>query len=247
MSGFDNLGKTIEHFVKPKRAIDTVFLHCDASSNPNTTVYDIHQWHLNQGWSGCGYHCYNTHNGVMQQGRDFEMVGAHASGYNTGSLGISLNGLKVSDFNDVQFDRLRTFCNEINAAYGGKMRFRGHREVAAKDCPVFDYRAVLGLDGNGYMTGTIGVTPEPSEPDSKIPMVAVTANLAQVGIGDKHPHVKWLQALLNAEGFQCGTPDGIFGRNTDACVRSFQKANGILDDGIVGSVTWARLIDAGDD
>jgi len=241
------LGQTVGSFVKPKRAIDTVFIHCTASSNPSVDAKTVDEWHRNQGWSCIGYHAIMKTDGTLQHGRDWEQTGAHASGYNTGSLGISLNGLKVSDFNEKQFERLRAFCNEINAAYGGKMRFRGHREVAAKECPVFDYRAVLGLDSQGNMAGTVGVTPEPSAPDSKIPMIAVTATLAQVGMGDTHPHVMWLQALLNAEGFQCGTPDGVFGSNTDACVRSFQKAQGIPADGIVGAVTWSRLIDAGDD
>ena len=45
---------------------------------------------------------------------------------------------------------LRRLCREIDDAYD-VMRFRGHREVSYKACPVFDYQTILGLDAEGYM------------------------------------------------------------------------------------------------
>ena len=51
-----------------------------------------------------------------------------------------------------------------------------------------------------------------------------------------------LQKRLYALGFtQVGTPDGIFGANTDQAVRSYQQNNGLEVDGIVGPATWGRL------
>jgi hypothetical protein len=53
--------------------------------------------------------------------------------------------------------------------------------------------------------------------------------------------VKELQDLLNADGFDLGV-DGLFGRNTEAAVKRFQREQGLDDDGIVGPMTWAALL-----
>jgi peptidoglycan hydrolase-like protein with peptidoglycan-binding domain len=50
-----------------------------------------------------------------------------------------------------------------------------------------------------------------------------------------------LQYLLNARGARLGV-DGIFGPRTDAAVRAFQRAHGLVVDGIVGHRTWSSVI-----
>ena len=52
-----------------------------------------------------------------------------------------------------------------------------------------------------------------------------------------------MQERLNAKGFNAGSVDGIFGKNTRAAVIAFQNANGLAADGIVGKLTWAKLYD----
>jgi peptidoglycan hydrolase-like protein with peptidoglycan-binding domain len=51
-----------------------------------------------------------------------------------------------------------------------------------------------------------------------------------------------LQFLLNQHGYSAGTPDGIFGTNTQAAVEKYQKANGLTVDGICGKNTWGKLL-----
>jgi hypothetical protein len=58
--------------------------------------------------------------------------------------------------------------------------------------------------------------------------------------GDQLPMVGVLQLLLNRSGASV-TPDGVFGARTAAAVRDFQKAHGLVPDGIVGEKTWERL------
>ncbi len=51
--------------------------------------------------------------------------------------------------------------------------------------------------------------------------------------------VKELQRLLGISGENV---DGVFGPMTEARVRAFQRANGLVPDGIVGPRTWEKLL-----
>ncbi|EEE46993.1 N-acetylmuramoyl-L-alanine amidase [Roseibium alexandrii] len=161
------------YFVKPKRPVHTVWLHCSAVSRTTVTASEVDDWHLQRGWNGIGYHYFIQTGGLCEQGRPLERTGAHVKGHNTGSIGICLNGLHEGDFTEAQFDTLRGLCHQINEAYGGQIRFRGHREVAARLCPVFDYKSVLELDEHGRMgwepemktepTNELNVWPDPEQ------------------------------------------------------------------------------------
>lgn len=231
------LNETVTTFEKPQRKVSVVFVHCSAASRADIDAAEINQWHLANGWSCIGYHYFVKTDGTIQYGRDIERTPAAQSGYNTASIAICANGLHKSDFTEAQFKSIRWLCQQIDGAYGGDMRFRGHCEVAAKGCPVYDYAAVLGLNEAGYMVEGGGALPPPV---ATIPMVTVTSNFAQVGLGDTHPHVGWVQSLLGL-----GTVDGIFGQMTDSAVKSFQQREGLTPDGIVGKATWQRLLDVG--
>lgn len=65
------------------------------------------------------------------------------------------------------------------------------------------------------------------------------------GFPDVSPHlreeVKVLQRSLRDWGFGV-TPDGLFGLGTDRAVRSFQRRQGLTDDGVVGPRTWELLL-----
>ncbi|MDR7276922.1 peptidoglycan-binding domain-containing protein [Catenuloplanes atrovinosus] len=59
--------------------------------------------------------------------------------------------------------------------------------------------------------------------------------------GSTGTDVRVLQHLLNAAG-QSVTVDGEFGPATETAVRAFQSARGATPDGIVGMVTWSKLL-----
>ena len=60
--------------------------------------------------------------------------------------------------------------------------------------------------------------------------------------GSRGDAVRKLQEMLNTKGYDCGSVDGIFGSKTKAAVLAFQKANGLGADGIVGPLTWGKLV-----
>jgi peptidoglycan hydrolase-like protein with peptidoglycan-binding domain len=62
-----------------------------------------------------------------------------------------------------------------------------------------------------------------------------------VKVGSKGDAVRHIQELLGRAGFDPGGVDGDFGRKTEAAVKDFQQAKGLLVDGEVGPDTLAAL------
>ena len=94
----------------------------------------------------------------------------------------------------------------------------------------------LGVDGIAgkltwaklYDATPVNVTPVTTQP--------------MLRTGSRGDAVRKLQEMLNAKGYTCGSVDGIFGSKTKAAVLAFQKANGLGADGIVGPLTWGKLV-----
>lgn len=59
--------------------------------------------------------------------------------------------------------------------------------------------------------------------------------------GSRGSEVKTVQQKLKAWGYYSGEVDGIFGPQTTAAVKSFQRKNGLAVDGVVGRETYAAL------
>lgn len=207
-------------FAKPKRPVRRIFLHCSASDNPaHDNAATMDRWHKSRGWSGIGYHYFIRKDGTLEPGRDIEKTPAAQAGHNRGTIAICCHGLARENFTGAQQITLYRLCAEINRAYGGHVSFHGHREVAAKACPVFDYRRWLELDqygnfkGSGHIEQHVGLLQE----------------------GDNGPAVRALQQRLNIRD------DGIFGPATRRAVIAFQKRYGLVPDGIAGPKTEKAL------
>ena len=96
----------------------------------------------------------------------------------------------------------------------------------------------LGVDGIvGKLTWAklYGVSPA-------MPVETTVVGRPMVSYGSRGDAVRKLQEMLNAKGYTCGNVDGIFGSKTYAAVLAFQKANGLAADGIVGPLTWGKLV-----
>lgn len=84
-----------------------------------------------------------------------------------------------------------------------------------------------------------------NKPQKEAQTVDITLNILKKG--DKNPQVGTVQTILKQKGIKGAdkkalTIDGDFGANTEHAVKSFQKENQITADGVVGAVTWNKLI-----
>ncbi len=225
-------------FQKPARHVDRVFLHCSASDNPvHDDIATIRDWHVGErGWSDVGYHYFVRSDGTLQGGRPLERIPAAQAGHNAGTVAVCLHGLAAENFTVAQYRTLIGLAREIDEALAGDVTFHGHCEVSRKSCPVFPYRAVLGLDGAGRMTGVPTDSPDLSEE----PPVAAGDEPATLEVTARGAAVRRLQRLLGEAGYPLFA-DGLFGQSTLAAVRAFQADTGLEADGIVGSLSWAAL------
>ena len=137
-------------------------------------------------------------------------------------------------------DAVKTLQDKLNALgynSGNVDGIFGAKTYAA--VTAFQKANSLGVDGIvGKLTwGKLyGVSPAmPVE-------TATVVGRPMVSYGSRGDAVRKLQELLNALGYDCGSVDGIFGSKTKAAVLAFQKANGLGADGIVGPLTWGKLV-----
>lgn len=149
MAKFDTI--EIPSIHRGKRPIYRAFIHCSASDKKeHDKAQVIELWHLKRKFKEIGYHFFINKNGDIQEGRSLDSVPAAQEGHNTGTIAICVSGLVKENFTTAQRHALKALCIHLDKIYRG-LTFHGHCEVSAKECPVFDYKAWLGLNKQGVM------------------------------------------------------------------------------------------------
>lgn len=140
-----------QRFKKSKRTITELIVHCSATpEGVDYTVDDIRRWHRQQGWSDIGYHYVVYRNGLIIDGRDVDLIGAHClkGGHNTHSIGICyIGGVDKDDVKKSKDTRtheqraaLKAILIDLKRLYPNA-KIYGHRDFdKGKDCPSFDAR-----------------------------------------------------------------------------------------------------------
>lgn len=173
------------------------------------------------------------------------MANWHMIGIECANSGTNPRAAHRENWPVAQYDALLRCCNAINRRLGyGAERVIGHKEYAGARQGKWDPGAIdmdilrddMILDGPPVIA--------PSAP-SLPPVGAVARVLLYRGMPGPNAQVTELQRrLADAYGHTHGKglkPDGWFGQLTELSVRSFQRAVGLTDDGIVGPTTAAAL------
>ncbi len=113
----------------------------------NCTIQDVHKWHLNNGWAGCGYHYFVSRAGKIYRGRPENAVGAHEPAVNWKSIGICLEGcyqdytvngrvLTQKEVPAVQAKALIALTKDIKSRLGiSTSNIKKHNHYNPKLCP----------------------------------------------------------------------------------------------------------------
>ena len=114
----------------------------------DASAEQIHDWHLNQGWSGIGYHFVVRKNGTIERGRPEWAVGSHAYGENSHTIGIHLSGDFMQAYlTDQQIEMcsmlVAMLCEKYNITTDNK-HIVGHCDLMSTDCPGTNLYSQLG-------------------------------------------------------------------------------------------------------
>ena len=132
---------------KPIREVEYLVIHCSATpEDMDIGAEEIRRWHLQRGWLDIGYHYFIRRDGLVEKGRNDNVPGAHARGYNEKSLGICLIGGVESDkqtpeanYTHAQWDSLEHLVRTLSGDHEDAVVV-GHRDLpgVGKACPSFD-------------------------------------------------------------------------------------------------------------
>lgn len=110
---------------------------------------EIRDWHLERGFRDIGYHYVIRRDGLLEDGRPLEQVGAHVRGHNHDSVGVCLVGGKPDEvredwqwefnYTGAQLVTLREIVEQLKKLYPDA-EIRGHRDFdgVVKLCPGFN-------------------------------------------------------------------------------------------------------------
>lgn len=216
--------------------------HAEAKS---CSIEDIHRWHLNNGWSGCGYHFLVRKDGTVYRGRPENKLGAHTSNHNTGSLGICFEGAfnqeTMAETQIKSGQELVTYlCDKYRLL---KANVYKHKDFNSTDCPGNNFPFETIQQGAKQ---TVTVTQNNSIVDE------LKAECKKQGFSDypicrkgaKGNITKIIQRLLVSKGYNLPIYgcDGSYGNETVSAVKKFQLDNGLSVDGVVGKNTWNKFL-----
>ncbi|NMC28037.1 MAG: hypothetical protein GYA42_07800 [Syntrophomonadaceae bacterium] len=119
--------------LKSRRQTSRLVVHHSASRDVPAAV--IHQWHLQKGYSGIGYHFLIRRDGSVELGRPVAMEGAHTQGFNEDSIGVCLTGnFMETSPSEEQLAALTELVLELNLHYG-PLEICRHSDLTPTDCP----------------------------------------------------------------------------------------------------------------
>ena len=215
-----------------RKLTDRIILHHAAAKK--CSAEDIQRWHLNNGWSGAGYHFLVRKDGTIYRLRPEDKVGAHAYGSNYNSLGICFEGdYMEEDMQEAQKEAGKELVAYLKNKYN-ITTVQAHRDVCATSCPgdKFPFDEIVNSETNNK------VIPQPQEnvPKGNVAEIQSTLNDRYglniavdniYGNETRRALVKALQTELNKQYHRDLAVDGIFGANTyNACINVRKGAEG---------------------
>lgn len=152
-------------------------------------------------------------------------------------------GMTGQDVKDLQekLNRLGYSCGKADGEYG-MATFRA--VVTFQEDHQLEADGIAGRMTMAAIEEALAAPKDPAPPAAAPDPDAKPSEfwLPDLQLGDKDPAVTLLQAALNIRGFDCGSPDGIFGPKTQAALNRFKESRKMEQNGIADRDTWNKIL-----
>lgn len=112
--------------------------------------------------------------------------------------------------------------------------------VSSSKAKIIEATSYIGNYGSAASNNSIRIKEKKPSYASVYRFVGKVDADIPIKFGEYSNRVALMQKFLNWAGFNCGATDGIFGENTLAAVKAFQKKYGLTVDGIFGAASLAK-------
>ncbi|WP_281659139.1 N-acetylmuramoyl-L-alanine amidase [Halobacillus sp. Cin3] len=200
-----------------------IAIHHSLTETGDSRAFAMYHVHTLE-WPEVAYHFVILREGTIEYNHQLGVLSYHVGNSNKQAVGICLVGdFRTQEPTEAQQNSLRELHAALVKDLPAYKRTRGHNKFpgySRKQCPCFDYEAVL----SGKLTG----------------QAQDKGYLMKGDVGDA---VKQLQRDLNKVGDQLKV-DGSFGPLVEKAVKNFQKVNNLMVDGYYGPATQKALQEA---
>jgi peptidoglycan hydrolase-like protein with peptidoglycan-binding domain/beta-N-acetylglucosaminidase len=160
-------------------------------------------------------------------------------------------GSRGADVADLQrkLNTLGYSCGPVDGVFGSRTRSAvmafqraHHLQVdGIVDAATLSELAKALAHSNSSKSGSNSSSSSGGDARTKTPASAPKYPGKPLAIGSSGSNVTLVQQQLNKLGYNCGTPDGVYGNQTAAAVRAFQRDHHVNVDGVVNAQTWTLL------
>ena len=186
------------------------------------------------GGNGTGQHTKGNAADIICYGQDGSVISTKKVACKAQDIGFRGIGNIDSTYTAIHVD-VRTGAKwygdeAVRGGTSGSVTDDFYRYYSAKDNLTAELQKILNSKGAALDVDGIAGTKTLSE-----------CHKYTINKGDSGELTRWVQARLNAIGFNCGAADGIAGEQTMTAIHNFQQANR-LGVGYLGGSDWNALI-----
>lgn len=229
-----------------RSTINMIILHhADASK---CSVEDINRWHIQRGYSCIGYQYFVRKDGSIYKGRPDNVIGAHAKGFNSTSIGVCFEGRYNKEVMlEAQIKAGKELVAYLKKKYNINKVLK-HKDVNSTDCPgsLFPFDEIVKEEKENLV---LSFQRAAVADGVKLPQFgcdgyygAETKRAMEKCVVKRRLLYRYKNCTKLVQRLLGITVDGLCGKDTAKAIKEFQQKNNLEPDSCCGVNTWEKLL-----